>query len=102
MPARNTSERNALDIEKNRLGHIDNDAIYLARLGWVLQRLGRPVESQAVLEQAIDGQPDKMQIKEQFANILIPSGDLEGAAGDLAGLNAFRGPPGHRRDIHAP
>src|SRR5262249_39694187 len=44
-----------------------------------------------VLERAIARQPDNTAIKEQLANILIMSGNLEQAAGVLSKINVFRG-----------
>jgi cellulose synthase/poly-beta-1,6-N-acetylglucosamine synthase-like glycosyltransferase/tetratricopeptide (TPR) repeat protein len=83
--------RTALEIQAQQLAHIDNDAIYLARLGWVLQRVRQPEESRAVLEKAGQKAPDNVQIKEQLANILIQSGDMEGAARVLQDVNVFKG-----------
>lgn len=83
--------RNALDIQANQIAHIDSDAIYLARLGWVLQRLRQPEESRAVLERAIARRPGDAQIKEQLADILIQSGDMEGASRVLNDVNVFKG-----------
>lgn len=79
----------ALDIKNTPV--IDNDAIYLARLGWVLQRLKQPIESQAVLERARQKAPGNPQIREQLANILIESDNMERAAEVLAEINPFRG-----------
>jgi cellulose synthase/poly-beta-1,6-N-acetylglucosamine synthase-like glycosyltransferase/Flp pilus assembly protein TadD len=84
-------KRNALSIQSTQLSHIDSDAIYLARLGWVLQRLKLPEPSREVLELAVKRQPANVRIKEQLANILIQSGDMEHAAQVLADVNVFKG-----------
>ncbi|HJZ92117.1 MAG TPA: glycosyltransferase [Gemmataceae bacterium] len=68
-----------------------DDPVYLARLGWVLQRAQRLRESQIVLERAIQKAPQNVHIQEQLANILIESGNISQAARVLAGANAFRG-----------
>ena len=91
VPLGERERRNALDIQAQQLAHIDNDPIYLARLGWVLQRLRQPEESREVLRRASQRAPDNAQIKEQLANILIQSGDMEGAAQILQGVNAYKG-----------
>jgi cellulose synthase/poly-beta-1,6-N-acetylglucosamine synthase-like glycosyltransferase/thioredoxin-like negative regulator of GroEL len=70
---------------------IGSDAIYLARLGWVLQRVKEFNKSTLVLEQAMGQEPGNAEIRNQLANILIESDNMEQAARVLAGTNAFRG-----------
>ena len=68
-----------------------DDAVYLARLGWVLQRAKELKKSEIVLDKASLMQPRNTTIREQLASILIESGNLKGAASVLSGVNAFRG-----------
>ena len=83
--------RIAMDIYRNNLAYIEGDAIYLARLGWVLQKVGQPEESTIVLEKAVQQQPNNAEIRNQLAFILINSGNMKQAAEVLAATNLFAG-----------
>ncbi|HKB06006.1 MAG TPA: tetratricopeptide repeat protein, partial [Gemmataceae bacterium] len=72
------------------LVHIENDPVCLARLGWVLHRLGRPDETRQVLERARQRQPNNPEVGNQVARILILTGNEDEAAALLAGSNPFR------------
>ncbi|MBO0698571.1 MAG: glycosyltransferase, partial [Zavarzinella sp.] len=72
------------------LACIENDPIYLARFGWVLQRVRRPDESRQVLEKASQKHPSNPEVRNQLANILIQTGNDEQAAALLAESNPFR------------
>jgi cellulose synthase/poly-beta-1,6-N-acetylglucosamine synthase-like glycosyltransferase/thioredoxin-like negative regulator of GroEL len=80
----------ALNIHGAEPSPIDNDAVYLARLGWVLQRVRQQNESKESLKKAVQQAPNNIQIKEQLANILIQSGEMEQAALVLQDVNAFK------------
>jgi cellulose synthase/poly-beta-1,6-N-acetylglucosamine synthase-like glycosyltransferase/tetratricopeptide (TPR) repeat protein len=80
----------ALSIAALEPSPLDSEPIYLARLGWVLQRVRQTDESRQVLEKAVSRAPNSTPIKEQLANILIQSGDMEHAAQVLQGVNAFK------------
>lgn len=82
-----TIKRKDLDL----IGRSPTDAVYLARLGWVLQRVQERDASTEVLQLAVDRAPENAQIKEQLANILIQSGDMERAAQVLQNINVFKG-----------
>jgi len=80
-------------IYDNDLGLLAKNPVYLARLGWVLQRVSERKKSQIVLEQAVaqnvaQGSKD-LKVREQLANILIESENLEEAARVLADSNLF-------------
>jgi cellulose synthase/poly-beta-1,6-N-acetylglucosamine synthase-like glycosyltransferase/tetratricopeptide (TPR) repeat protein len=83
--------QNALQMTDRDLPLLDPEPIYLARLGWVLSRLKQTDESKQVLQRATERAPENIQIKEQLANILIQSGDMEHAAQVLANVNLFKG-----------
>lgn len=80
-------------IYTDELGRLAKDPVYLARLGWVLQRVGEREKSRIVLEQAVAqniAQNSKdNKVIEQFANILIESGNLKDAARVLAESNMY-------------
>ena len=88
----------AVDIYKSSLSNIENDAIYLARLGWVLQRVGEFDESKIVLEKAIQKEHGaaNANMRNQLAYILINTGHMEEAAHVLAESNHF-----HSKEILA-
>ncbi len=67
-----------------------NDAVYLARLGWVLQRSKEFDKATQALELAKEKQPLNVEIRKQYANILIASGNLEQGAEALKGINSFK------------
>lgn len=67
-----------------------DDAVYLARLGWVLQRTKEFDKATKILELAKDKQPKNIEIRKQYANILLASGNLDLAAEALKGINSFR------------
>jgi cellulose synthase/poly-beta-1,6-N-acetylglucosamine synthase-like glycosyltransferase len=70
------------------------DPIYLARLGWVLQRVKEFEKSTIVLEKANTMLPkdanDRAAIRNQLADILIESDNLERAAQIMGQSNAFK------------
>ena len=88
----------AVDIYKTSLSHIENDPIYLARLGWVLQRVGEFDDSKIVLEKAIQKEHGaaNANMRNQLAYILINTGHMEEAARVLAESNHF-----HSKEILA-
>ena len=71
-------------------GQKTDDAVYLARLGWVLQRVQENEKSTQVLELAVDRAPKNMEIRRQLANALIRVGNYQQAAVVLRDVNAFR------------
>jgi cellulose synthase/poly-beta-1,6-N-acetylglucosamine synthase-like glycosyltransferase/predicted Zn-dependent protease len=83
--------RLALEIYREGIGHIESDPIYLARLGWVLQKVSQPEESKIVLERAVQIEPNNAEIRNQLAFILINSGNMEEAARVLERTNLFNG-----------
>ena len=66
------------------------DSVYLARLGWVLQRTREFDKATKILELAKDKQPTSIEVRRQYANILLASGNLEQAAEALKGINGFK------------
>jgi tetratricopeptide (TPR) repeat protein len=50
-------------------------AAFLARLGWVLRRLGEQDRSVAVLEKAIGQDPDSREVRTRLAEALQAAGD---------------------------
>lgn len=74
------------------------NAVYIARLGWVLQRVQENKKSESVMELALDkhkkskgdSQTDS-KLREQFAGLLYASGNRERAAEVLSGTNAMKG-----------
>jgi cellulose synthase/poly-beta-1,6-N-acetylglucosamine synthase-like glycosyltransferase/tetratricopeptide (TPR) repeat protein len=82
--------RDALAVKDADTGLIATEPVYLARLGWVLQRVNEKEASRQVLEDAVKQAPDSIPIKEQLANILIQSGDMEHAAQVLQNVNVFK------------
>jgi cellulose synthase/poly-beta-1,6-N-acetylglucosamine synthase-like glycosyltransferase/predicted Zn-dependent protease len=81
----------AVDIYRTSLQHIDNDPIYLARLGWVLQRANQFEESKAVLERAIAKEKGgaNSAMRNQLASILINTNHMKEAAEVLSNSNHF-------------
>ena len=55
------------------------DAVYLARLGWVLQRLGEVDKSADVLDQAVALEPGDPGFRRQLAGALVAAGRAEAA-----------------------
>ena len=68
------------------------DAVYLARLGWVLQRLGEHDKSAEVLDQAVALDPADQGFRRQLAGALVAAGRAEAALRLLEEGNA--GPEG--------
>jgi cellulose synthase/poly-beta-1,6-N-acetylglucosamine synthase-like glycosyltransferase/predicted Zn-dependent protease len=81
----------ALEIYRTSLQHIENDPIYLARLGWVLSRAKQVNESKAVLEKAIAKEKGgaSAAMRNQLAAILIETENMKEAADVLANSNHF-------------
>jgi cellulose synthase/poly-beta-1,6-N-acetylglucosamine synthase-like glycosyltransferase/tetratricopeptide (TPR) repeat protein len=82
--------RDALAVKDADTGLVAGEPVYLARLGWVLQRVNEKDASREVLEKAVEQAPESIPIKEQLANILIQSGDMEHAAQVLQNVNVFK------------
>jgi cellulose synthase/poly-beta-1,6-N-acetylglucosamine synthase-like glycosyltransferase/Tfp pilus assembly protein PilF len=88
----------AVEIYNESLSNLENDPIYLARLGWVLQRAGQFDQSKVVLEKAIQKEHGAANsaMRNQLAFILINTGHMEEAARVLSESNHF-----HSREILA-
>ena len=65
-----------------------NFAIYLSRLGWVLQRLGESDRSSEVVRRALTILPNNEQVRQQLASILLQAGKTEAAMLALGNPNS--------------
>jgi cellulose synthase/poly-beta-1,6-N-acetylglucosamine synthase-like glycosyltransferase/tetratricopeptide (TPR) repeat protein len=65
----------------------EKQAIYLTRLGWVLQRLGDAKRSSEAVAKAMEILPQNAQIREQLAGLLLRAGRTEQAIRVLVGVN---------------
>lgn len=81
----------ANEIYNESLSHIENDPIYLARFGWVLQRAKEFDKSKVVLEKAIAKEHGAANaaMRNQLASILVNTGNMEQAARVLSESNHF-------------
>jgi cellulose synthase/poly-beta-1,6-N-acetylglucosamine synthase-like glycosyltransferase/thioredoxin-like negative regulator of GroEL len=79
------------DVQRNALPQIESDPIYLARLGWVLQRLNENEKARVVLDRASKMESENPEIRNQLAFILIKTGQMDQAAEVLRKSNVFRG-----------
>jgi cellulose synthase/poly-beta-1,6-N-acetylglucosamine synthase-like glycosyltransferase/tetratricopeptide (TPR) repeat protein len=69
-------------------GRDDPDfAVYLTRLGWVLQRLGESERSSDLVKKALAILPNNAQFRQQLAGILLQAGKTEAALIALGGAN---------------
>jgi len=62
-------------------------AVYLARLGWVLQRLGESERSTEIVRKALNIVPSNISFRQQLAGILLQAGKTEAAMVALGGSN---------------
>jgi cellulose synthase/poly-beta-1,6-N-acetylglucosamine synthase-like glycosyltransferase/Tfp pilus assembly protein PilF/protein involved in temperature-dependent protein secretion len=76
-------------IYDTSLASIDRDPIYLARLGWVLQKVGEPEAGKLVLEKAIEQQPNNPVTLNELAVTLINSKNYREAAKVLERTDTF-------------
>jgi cellulose synthase/poly-beta-1,6-N-acetylglucosamine synthase-like glycosyltransferase/tetratricopeptide (TPR) repeat protein len=62
-------------------------AVYLTRLGWVLQRVGDNERASALVRRALEIVPNNQDVREQLAGVLLQAGRVEEAARVLGGAN---------------
>ncbi len=74
-----------LHLAEQALAAKDNDAAYLAQLGWVLHRVGESDQSAAVLQRALDLDPNDAATRRQLASVLTASGKADEALRLLQG-----------------
>ena len=74
-----------LHLAEQALAAKDNDAAYLAQLGWVLHRVGEADKSAAVLQRALDLDPNDAATRRQLAGVLTASGKADEALRLLQG-----------------
>ncbi|WP_020468133.1 glycosyltransferase [Zavarzinella formosa] len=84
------TKQTAIEIYNEWSAKPIDDAVYLARLGWVLQRSKEFDKATRALELAKDKEPKNLDIRKQYANILLASGNLDLAADALKGINEFK------------
>ncbi len=74
-----------LHLAEKALAAKDNDASYLAQLGWVLHRVGEIDQSSAVLQRALDLDPNDAATRQQLAGVLVAMGKADEALRLLQG-----------------
>ncbi len=74
-----------MHLAEQALAAKDNDAAYLAQLGWVLHRVGEFDQSAAVLQRALDLDPSDAATRRQLASVLTASGKADEALRLLQG-----------------
>lgn len=88
-------KKHVMDIFGNYEVALKDDPLYMARLGWVLQRLKEMDKAKTVLQtarkiQPKEGNAQQMEIQRQYADVMLASGNLEEAAEALQSINEFR------------
>jgi tetratricopeptide (TPR) repeat protein/cellulose synthase/poly-beta-1,6-N-acetylglucosamine synthase-like glycosyltransferase len=74
-----TLRRTILHVYDRTRAAKGTDAVFLARLAWVLRRVKEPGKSAALLEEALARQPDSRAIRQQLAEALQEKGDYDAA-----------------------
>ncbi len=74
-----------LHLAEKALAAKDNDASYLAQLGWVLHRVGELDQSSAVLQRALELDPNDAATRRQLAGALVAMGKPDEALRLLQG-----------------
>ncbi len=72
----------------NRTAENPNYAVYLARLGWVLQRVGENDKSLEIVQVALGMIPSNENVRKQLAGVLLKSGRPTEAERVLRGLTS--------------
>lgn len=79
-------KKTALALYERTLKEPGSDAVYLARLGWVLHRLGEYDKSAALLDQAVAIDPTDQALRRQLAGALVAAGRSNEAIRMLEGF----------------